>query len=154
MAIVVCVLALCACTRELPPLQSTAVTGDVRVLSELRGRWYDCELVVFAEIRGGNPYRLSLRVPSGFTIAEARTVGDEIHFFVPEIERTLSLRRVADDVLVITPPGAEPPSGGLCGCGYELLKLSRWQLMMLKAQKVRQEVADAYLDVRSSLLGW
>lgn len=157
LALTLGVLALTSCTRELPPFQSAPLTGDPAVLSKFEGRWYRFQSVMAVQVSMSPSPHLSLRLPHPYTISDARSSGDEIHFSLigGDVEEThLSIRLLADDVLVVLPPGSEPSWCGTCTPRYERPRAH--QLLGWKARGLVErayETCDkAYHDVWSWLI--
>ncbi|REJ74468.1 MAG: hypothetical protein DWQ36_20415 [Acidobacteria bacterium] len=139
------VLALsAACTdEERPRLQTVDLKGDAAVIADLRGSWYDWGEDLGARIES-SPARLTLLVPPGFSISDARTVGGEIRFsFEGEgYSSELSLRQLEPGVLLLARPG-EPPSG--CGtCTPVLVRLRMRDLVRQRLESLPEVAAGAW----------
>ncbi len=99
--------------RELPPLVSTELTLTGASSALLEGRWRDVDWVVLAEVQ---PRRLSVRVPDGFWISDARVVDREVRFLLHGGggEGEMALRLLDAETVVLLPAGSEPSFCGTC----------------------------------------
>jgi hypothetical protein len=155
LALSLCVVALASCARELPPLRSTALTGDPAVVSRFEGRWYDDQEVLIFEVRGGQPALLSFRLPARFTLANGRSAGNEIHFSIRQGEignAEFSLRLMTDDDMVLLRPGEEPSTCN--GCTPWFARLSARERVTWKARRLGQRALEVFEDVRETTIGW
>lgn len=142
--VVVSVLVLCSCERTLLPLQGCILTGDAEVMANFKGGWYESEGELGVAVEAGSPGELRVRLPGGFNLDSARTVGEEVHFSVhsERVESVVSLRLLEPDSLVMVRPGGEPSWCGTCTPYLE--RLSRADRLGKRMRRIPEATESAY----------
>ena len=103
--------------QYLPPFQTVALDAGGGDLRQFEGRWFDVfDGYLMAIVEGGDSPRFSIRLAKGTGLEWARLEGGDLLFRFGDGEagRTLCVRPVAEDEVVLFPEGGSPSWCGTC----------------------------------------